>query len=157
MSPQHPDLAWHWKSFAELSTRELYALLQLRAEIFVVEQACAYQDLDGRDPACMHLLGWAGERLVAYLRVVPPEASAFGLPSFGRVVSAGDCRGLGLGRAAVRLAVDYLQQAYPGQTLHISAQAYLRDFYAGFGFVEVGEAYLEDGIPHRGMELAAAP
>lgn len=153
MSSQHPDLQWHWKSFSELSTHELYALLRLRAEVFVVEQACAYQDLDGRDPDCMHLLGWAGDRLVAYLRVVPPEASAFGLPSLGRVVSAGDCRGLGLGRAAVGLGVDYLRQNYPGQVVHISAQAHLKDFYAGFGFVSVGEGYLEDGIPHLGMEL----
>lgn len=156
MTSQHPDIAWHWKHFPELSTTELYALLQLRAEVFVVEQNCVYQDLDGRDPACVHLLGWAGDRLVAYLRIVPPEASGHGMPSLGRVVCAPSCRSLGLGRAAVRLAVDYLQQDYPGLTIHISAQSQLRDFYASFGFQDVGEEFLEDGIPHWGMELPPA-
>jgi len=149
----HPEIAWHWKAFDQLNVPELYALMKLRVDVFVVEQHCPYPELDDRDQGAMHLLGWAGDRLVGYLRVLPPELSGHGLPALGRIVTAADCRSLGLGRALVRLGVDYAQQAYPAMALRIAAQAHLQPFYAEFGFEPVGESYLEDDIPHIDMLL----
>lgn len=146
-------MRWEWKSFEALSAGELYAALQLRSEVFVVEQNCVYQDCDGYDPRCRHLFGWTegadGAYLAAYLRMVPaglkyPEAS------IGRVVTSPRARGTGAGRALVAEALRVLDAEGPAP-LRISAQAYLENFYRGFGFRTVSEPYLEDGIPHVEM------
>jgi ElaA protein len=138
--------------FDALTTRELHDVLRLRAEVFVVEQDCAYQDIDGRDPDCLHILGQAGETLIAHARVVPP-ADPTSSVSIGRVVVAQAGRGTGVGRELMRVAITEATARWPG-TIHVSAQAYLVEFYRSLGFEQVGPGYLEDGIPHLGMDRA---
>ena len=144
----------HWilKSFSELTTDELYALLRLRNEVFIVEQNCPFPDLDGRDQQCHHLLGFDGEKgtLLAYTRLVPPGL-AYGYPSIGRVVTSVEARGAGVGRELMQRSIREITQLYGPHTLQISAQEYLRDFYESFGFLQSGEGYLEDGIEHIPM------
>ncbi len=144
------ETKWLWRGFDDLTPRELYALLGLRTAVFVVEQNCPYQDMDGVDPVCRHLVGWQGEVAVACLRLVPPGAKCVEA-SLGRVVSAKAVRGTGVGRALFAEGVKEAERVYPGQPLRIGAQAYLERFYSGFGFVTVGEPYIEDGIPHLEM------
>lgn len=143
------DLSLVAKPFSALTVAELYELLVLRAEVFVVEQACAYLDPDGRDRAATHLLGRRGGELVAYARWFP-EGDRIRL---GRIATAGRARGRGLGRALVAAALSRIAADHPGRPVRIHAQSYLRSFYEGFGFVAVGEPFEEDGIPHRAMEL----
>lgn len=156
MAMTHPEIRWHWKAFDALTVNELYALMKLRVDVFVVEQHCAYPELDDRDRQAMHLMGMAGDRVVAYLRLLPPEVAPSGQLSLGRVVTAADCRNRGLGQALVRLGIDYAQQTYPGLPLRIAAQVYLKAFYGAFGFLPISESYLEDGIAHLDMLLPAA-
>lgn len=146
-------MRWECKSFADLTGTELYAALQLRNEVFVVEQNCVYQDCDGYDLRCRHLLGWGegaeGPYLGAYLRLVPPGLK-YAEASIGRVVTSPRARGTGAGRQLVGEALALLDRA--GEpAVRISAQAYLEKFYRGFGFEAVSEPYLEDGIPHVEM------
>jgi ElaA protein len=144
----------HWRAFSELSAAELYAALRLRAEVFVVEQNCVFQDLDGQDPGCEHLLDYEGEALVGYLRLMPPGLK-YDLPSIGRVVTAKSARGTGRGKLLFAEGVRRLREKYPGREARISAQAYLRSFYEAFGFAIDGAEYLDDGIPHVDMLLPA--
>ena len=132
------------KRFDELSTAELYAILRLRAEVFVVEQACAYADVDGQDPAATHLMAWEGPRLRGYLRWYQRGDRV----AIGRVVTAPVARGQGLARRLMARAITRLD----GQPLVLDAQTYLVDFYGSLGFEAVGEVFLEDGIPHQRME-----
>ena len=147
-------LTWTWKTFAELSLGELYGLLALRQEVFVVEQRSIYQDVDGYDPGCHHLLGVEtgaeGARLVAYLRVLPPGLK-YPEASLGRVVLAPRARGQGQGQRLVRQGLDFLATHHPGVPIRIGAQDYLRRFYEDFGFRAVSDVYDEDGIPHVDM------
>lgn len=148
-------LNWTLKSFAELSTRELYQLLQLRQAVFVVEQTCPYQDADGADDQAFHL--WATDAngdMVAYARLFLPSATA-NFSRIGRVISAGKVRRQGLGRELMRRAIEWCQQQAPQQPIRLGAQVYLRDFYRSFGFVEISDEYLEDDIPHVDMERSA--
>lgn len=139
------------KSFDALTLAELYALLQLRSEVFVVEQACAFQDIDGHDQAALHLLGYtaAGE-LTAYARLFAAGRS-YAQASIGRVVTAPRHRGHGLGRQLLHEALAQCETQFGPQPIKIGAQQYLRAFYESFGFVAEGEGYLEDGIPHVHM------
>jgi ElaA protein len=139
-------LTWTWASFGDLSAADLYAVLAARAEVFVVEQRCAYADPDGLDLDALHLLGRADGALAAYLRVLPAGVR-FPEPAIGRVLTAPAHRGRGLGRAVVAEAVARLG----GAPLALSAQAHLEGFYASFGFVRTGATYDEDGIPHVPM------
>jgi ElaA protein len=142
---------WHWKPFDALTARELYAILALRGEVFVVEQRCAYLDPDGHDPAAWHL--WTDDsagRVLACARVFPPGVK-YPEASIGRVVTAASVRGTGLGRALMAQALEKLFHACGDVPVHLSAQAHLERFYASFGFERVGEPYDEDGIPHVGM------
>lgn len=157
MSSSHSEIVWHWKAFDELTVRELYAILKLRVNVFVVEQHCAYAELDDRDQQVEHLMGWAGDRLVAYLRLLPPEIAPSGQLTLGRIVTAPDCRKLGLGKALVRFGIDHAQQLRPGLPIRLSAQTQLQAFYESFGFVACSGEYLEDGIAHLDMELAPLP
>jgi ElaA protein len=126
-------------------------VLQLRARVFVVEQACAYLDVDGADPQCWHGLGVQDGVLVASARLVPPGLKYEG-PAIGRVVTAPEVRRTGLGRELMREAIAQTQQLFPGQTIHLGAQRYLERFYGSLGFTPVGAPYDEDGIPHIDMQ-----
>jgi ElaA protein len=137
---------WHDRGFAELTAAELYAIVALREQVFVVEQACAYLDADGIDPHCRHVWAQAGDDLHAYLRYVPAGAK-YEEASLGRVVVAPAARGTGLGRALMRRALD----GYGDRLLRIAAQAHLERFYAELGFRTVSAPFLEDGIPHLYM------
>ena len=156
------NIRWQWVSFNELTTTELYALLQLRQEVFAVEQNCVYQDLDGRDQQSLHLLGWMtteeAEQLVAYVRVLPPGV-AYNECSIGRFVTALSVRGTGFGKALMNEALRNLYREYPNQAVRISAQHHLEGVYAKYGFKAASEPYMEDGIPHIAMvlEVADAP
>lgn len=148
MKPE--DLNWQFLSFEELSARQLYVILQLRNEVFVMEQQCAYQDIDGSDHQAMHLMGLRDERLMAYARcfaagVKYPEAS------LGRVITRSEMRGTGAGHALMREALARMQTLWGAQAIRISAQAHLKDFYAQHDFVVQGDVYDEDGIPHVAM------
>ena len=149
------SVTWTWCRFHDLSLDDLYDALALRAAVFVVEQNCPYQDPDGADRHCWHLLGRdAAGTLQAVLRAVDPGVK-YAEASIGRVVTAPTARGTGLGRALVAEGLRRLDAAHPGHAVRISAQAHLQRLYAGFGFVGVGEEYLEDDIPHLEMLRAA--
>ena len=142
---------WTCLPFDALTPHQLYAVLKLRSEVFVVEQTCAYLDPDGADPACHHMLGLAkGGALLATARLVPaglkfPEAS------IGRVVTSPAARGTGLGHALMELACSHLARLWGAQPIRIGAQAHLQGFYARHGFATVSAPYDEDGIPHVEM------
>jgi ElaA protein len=140
------------RAWNELSREELYQLLQFRQEVFIVEQDCPYLDADGRDADAYHL--WlVDERglMAAYCRLLPPDIAYPGEASIGRVISRQAFRGQGLGRHIMEEAMDQAAKMWPEATIHISAQCYLERFYGSLGFRGVGDTYLEDGIPHRGM------
>jgi len=143
-------IAWEWTRFEGLSLQALYEVLALRQKVFVLEQG-PYLDADGLDQHSWHLLGRdaAGE-LLLYLRVVDPGFK-YDEPSIGRVVIDKSLRGTGLGRAMMAEAVKRCAEAWPGRANRISAQAHLGRFYGEFGYVPVGEPYLEDNIPHQEM------
>ena len=147
-------IAWRCAPWFDITRDELYAILQLRTRVFSVEQACAYQDLEGLDQRCDHLWALDGERIMAYLRILPPGLS-YDEPSLGRLVVAPEARGTGLGRALTARGIDELLQRYPGAAIRIGAQAYLERFYGDFGFARASSDYLEDGIPHLAMLRAA--
>ncbi|PQB05452.1 GNAT family N-acetyltransferase [Aureitalea marina] len=138
------------KKYQELSTDELYALLRLRSEVFVVEQDCVYQDIDNKDQNALHIMGWQGDELAAYTRCFGP-GFYFDQPAIGRVVVQEDYRGQGLANAIMRVSINALQTSYGLTDIKLSAQTYLLQFYRDLGFETVGEEYLEDGIPHMAM------
>lgn len=138
------------KTFQELTTKELYQLLQLRCEVFVVEQDCVYQDIDGKDEKALHVLGFKNDTVVAYTRIFKP-GFYFKEASIGRVVVAKNQRQFKYGYAIMEASIDAIKNTYNETTIKISAQTYLKRFYNNLGFQEVGEGYLEDGIPHIGM------
>lgn len=144
-------LTWTTKPFDALTLPELYALLQLRSEVFVVEQTCAFQDIDGHDQAALHLLGCTetGE-LAAYSRLFGAGLS-YPEASIGRVVVSPKFRRYGLGQALLRESLAAVAAQFGPQPIQIGAQLYLKDFYESFGFRQHGDGYLEDGIPHIHM------
>lgn len=143
-------IAWHFARFDELAPREIHDLYRARAEVFVVEQGCPFQDLDGADPECWHLLGRSGGELVAYCRLVPPGVK-FDEPSIGRVITTAGARGSGRGRELMREALARAERLWPGRPIRIGAQHRLERFYRDFGFVTDSAPYDEDGIPHVEM------
>src|SRR5471030_572765 len=151
-------IEWVCKHHSDLGKEQLYALLKLRAEVFVVEQQCVYQDVDGQDlegDTC-HLMGWDGERLVAYLRLLDPELQG-GDVVIGRVVTAPESRGQGLGHEMMDQALKQAEKRWPEVPIYLSAQAHLQGYYGRYGFVVAGEEYVEDGIPHIGMRRSWGP
>ncbi|WP_426750517.1 GNAT family N-acetyltransferase [Myxococcus sp. Y35] len=152
--------SWQWKSFQALSLDELYDVLALRQEVFVVEQRSIYQDVDGFDRGAEHLLLHDESQdtrvLAAYLRILPPGLKYPGESSLGRVVTSPRARGLGLGRELVARGISRLDSLYPEAPIHIGAQHYLQRFYEGFGFQARGDVYDEDGIPHIDMVRTAS-
>ena len=132
-----PEIRWTLSSFDSLSVRALYALLQLRAEVFVLEQNCAFQDLDGSDPQAMHLQGSIGDALVAYARCFGPGVK-FAEASIGRIVTRDSRRGAGIGHVLVERAMASVGELWGRQAIRIGAQARLASFYQGHGFAEAG-------------------
>jgi ElaA protein len=144
-------MEWHLKLFNELTSFELYAILRLRNEVFVVEQNCVYQDCDDKDPSCYHLMAFDDNaNLVAYTRIVPPGIS-YKEPSIGRVVTSPRVRRTGLGVELMVRSVNAVKQLFGEQPIRIGAQYYLLNFYQSLGFCEEGEIYDEDGIKHIEM------
>src|SRR5690606_17501691 len=138
------------KTFQQLTTDELYAILQLRSEVFVLEQNCAYQDVDGRDQKALHVLGFKNEILVAYTRLFKP-GDYFENASIGRVVVRENERQHKYGYDILKVSIDAIQEHFNETTIKISAQEYLVKFYTNLGFKTTGTSYLEDGIPHIAM------
>lgn len=142
---------WHYKLFDELTAKELYQIIQLRNEVFVIEQDCIYQDADGKDFKSGHLWATINNEVVAYSRIVPKGISYEDEPSIGRVVSSGNHRGLGLGKQLIANSIMVIENRLFTSSIRISAQLYLKEFYESFGFQQVSEVYLEDDIPHIEM------
>ena len=138
------------KRFNELSTHELYAVLQLRAEVFVVEQDCVYQDLDNKDLDAYHMLGVLDTKIVAYTRIFKP-GDYFLESSIGRIVVKKEFRKFQFGYQLVVNSIQFIENNLQQNKILISAQSYLSKFYNSLGFTQVGEEYLEDGIPHIKM------
>ncbi|MDT7831365.1 GNAT family N-acetyltransferase [Flavobacteriaceae bacterium S356] len=138
------------KRFTELSTDELYAILQLRSEVFVVEQDCVYQDIDYKDQKAFHVIGIKENAVVAYARIFD-AGDYFELPSIGRILVKEDQRAFKYGHQLVQEAIFYIENHFKNTSILISAQTYLLKFYNNLGFVQQGEEYLEDGIPHIKM------
>lgn len=144
---------WVCKEFASLSSIELYAILQLRNEVFVVEQHCVYQDADNKDIPAYHLMGWDSGRLIAYTRLIP-AGIVYAEPSIGRVVTAPAARKSGLGRQLMNESINECKKLFGSSTIRIGAQFYLQQFYLSLGFIPNGGIYLEDGIEHIEMVLS---
>lgn len=138
------------KDFSELTTDELYAILQLRSEIFVVEQNCVYQDIDYKDQKALHILGYKQGALIAYTRIFKP-GDYFEFASIGRVLVKKDQRQFKYGYDIMNASINTIQKAFNETKIKISAQLYLKDFYNTLGFNQIDEVYLEDGIPHIAM------
>lgn len=143
-------LHWTLKKFEELSPFELYRIMQLRNEVFVVEQNCPYQDADNKDLKAHHFMGWDNDTLVAYTRLIPPGIS-YDEASIGRVVSSPQYRGTGAGRALMELSIQNTLILFGCNAIKIGAQLYLKKFYESLGFVQCSDEYLEDNIPHIEM------
>ncbi|TBV28324.1 GNAT family N-acetyltransferase [Meridianimaribacter sp. CL38] len=138
------------KTFQELTTQELYDILQLRSEVFVVEQDCVYQDIDGKDQKALHVLGYKNNVVVAYTRIFKP-GDYFEKASIGRVVVAKKERQHKYGYDIMEASIQAIKEHYNETDIKISAQCYLNKFYNNLGFKAIGEEYLEDGIPHIAM------
>jgi ElaA protein len=145
---------WVCKKFEELTPYELYAIMRLRSEVFVVEQNCVYLDADNKDQECWHFAGWDNNLPVAYVRLVPPGKS-FKEPSIGRVVTSPQYRKGGHGRILMQKAIVLCTEKYGSQSIRIGAQLYLKNFYESLGFVKDSDIYLEDGIEH--IEMICTP
>ena len=138
------------KKFDELTTKELYDLLQLRFRVFVVEQKCFYDEVDGRDFDCYHLLGYENNELVAYLRILPRGIS-FEEVSIGRVVVREDVRKAGCGKVILSKAIEFISEEMNENGVRIEAQSYLKKFYEEFGFKQTSEPFDDEGIEHIEM------
>ena len=143
---------WELKPFDDLTPAELYAVLQLRNEIFVVEQNCVFQDADNKDQYCHHLMGWVNNKLIAYTRIVPPGI-AYKECSIGRVVVSATMRGKGIAQVLMQKSIAACHSLYGIASIRIGAQLYLEKFYSSFGFKPAGDVYLEDEIKHVPMLL----
>ena len=146
-------MKWFFKRYNELRLTELYELLKLRASVFVVEQDCSYLDLDGNDPRATHILGYKKDNLVAYSRIFRPGELEKKYASIGRIVIQKQSRGRGIGIDLVKKSIIFCKKQFGDQIIKISAQVYLINFYKKCGFIEKGEVYLEDAIPHISMYL----
>ena len=137
--------------FDKVTTMQLYKIMELRQEVFVVEQNCPYLDADGKDLFAYHFLMWRGEDLIGYARILPKGLSYESYPSLGRIVTKPTFRAKNLGKEIVKQCLIWCEILFPGQSIKISAQSHLERFYESFGFALTGEYYLEDDIPHSGM------
>lgn len=155
------QLEWRWKAFDYLTTVEVYAMLAARSAVFVVEQNCVYEDVDGLDSDAWHLFAYgpgdAGNNrhppLAGYLRVLLPDVDDTDI-RIGRVLTTAEFRGIGLGNAMLERALAHIRSQWPGTPIRLHAQAHLQGFYGAFGFTPVSEIHEEDGIPHVWMRSA---
>ena len=147
-------LNWELKTFKRLTVEELYAAMRLRGEVFIVEQNCPYIDADGKDFHSHHLMGYEGDELVAYSRLVEPGI-AYNEVSIGRVITSPKHRRKNYGKLLMQKSIEEIERMYGKVPIRIGAQAYLKKFYEGFDFVDLNEPYLEDGIEHLIMLRAA--
>ena len=138
------------KTFSELDTEDLYQILRLRSEVFVVEQDCVYQDLDNKDQNAIHLYYKENDQIVAYTRIFK-AGDYYENPCIGRVVVSKKNRGNDIGKKIMIDSMEYIKQNIKGEKIELSAQKYLNKFYKDLGFYKIGEDYLEDGIPHQRM------
>ena len=151
---------WRFAHFDDLTPREVHDIYRARVEVFVLEQNCPFQDVDGRDRACWHLFGCCpsrlgegrgeGNELLAYARLIPAGLK-FAEPSIGRVLTTAAARGTGAGRKLMAESLFHAARLWPGQAIRIGAQERLEKFYNEFGFTKASEMYIEDGIPHIEM------
>ncbi len=148
-------MIWSLRKFESLTINELYSILQLRNEVFVIEQNCIYPDLDNKDQIAMHLMCFDKDQLIAYTRLLPPGVS-YSNPSITRVVTAASVRKTGVGKELMRQSIDHCKNLYGNTDITLSAQHYLKKFYEAFGFKAVGDLYLEDGIEHIKMTRKAS-
>jgi ElaA protein len=146
----------HTSLFQDLSSQNIYDILRLRQDVFMLEQHCFYEDIDGRDVTALHVryLEKSGQ-LIGYLRILPPENGS--KLSIGRVVVAENARRQGIGREIMEAALKECRARHPHEEIHLSAQTHLIDFYASFGFQKIGNEYMEAGIPHQEMTLLTYP
>lgn len=144
-------IEWVKKKWSEISLEELYSVLRLRSEVFVVEQDCVYQDIDNKDQKAIHLLGYINKELIAYSRLFN-EGDYFKETSFGRAIIKKEKRGQGYGDELVKESLKTIKNYYGNKKVKISAQAHLKTFYSKHAFIAKGKEYLEDGIPHVSME-----
>jgi ElaA protein len=145
--PQSHFMTWICKPFADLKPIELYAILQLRNEVFIVEQNCPYQDLDNKDLKAYHLMGTGAGKLLAYSRLLAPGIS-YSESSIGRIVSSPAARKSGMGKELMQESIKHIRHLFQTDTIRIGAQLYLKKFYELYGFIQDGNPYLEDDIPH---------
>lgn len=150
--PGYPDLSWCWFRLGDMEPGLLYDLLTLRVDVFVVEQACVYHELDGLDKTAKHLLITNDEEAVGCLRVLPPGPGEAGA-RIGRVAVSSNWRNLGLARLLVKNAIEEIGRDYPTCGICLDAQTYLKEFYLSLGFEVCGEGFLEEGIPHVPMQM----
>lgn len=144
------DVVFNWRLLSDLSVMEFYEIVRLRESIFVVEQNCAYQEIDAADARAWHLVMRINGRLAGYLRMITADA-----PRIGRVLIAPEFRGQGLAYQLMGEAIEAIQRFRPGEPIHLSAQAHLRSFYEKLGFEVISDVYQEIGIPHCAMKLGA--
>ena len=143
------NITWYHKHFKNLTATELYQILQLRNEVFIVEQNCPFQDLDDKDFKCYHLIGFDtnSQKVMAYTRIVPAGIS-YDEASIGRVVTSPLARRKGIGKQLMKNSIELLEELYGGISIKIGAQLYLKKYYESFDFQQIEEVYLEDGIEH---------
>lgn len=154
------NLTWIERRFDELSPRQVHGLFKLRQQIFIIEQDCIYPDIDGLDPVCQHILACDDDDVLAAVRIVAPGIDTNHLeqgdrPAIGRVVTSEKLRGQGIGRKLMIRAIESCGHQFAGKPIYLNAQLYLRSFYESLGFVQFGDEYEEDGIPHISMERPA--
>ncbi|MDP4262612.1 MAG: GNAT family N-acetyltransferase [Bacteroidota bacterium] len=143
-------ITWTIKKFDDLSPHELYTILRLRSEVFVVEQNCVFLDMDNKDQSSYHLMGWRNGQLVTYTRLVQPGI-AYAEPSIGRVVTSPSARGTGIGKLVMEKSIEEAERLFGKKAIKIGAQLYLKKFYHSFGFEQSSDIYDEDGIEHIEM------
>ncbi|WP_112179692.1 MULTISPECIES: GNAT family N-acetyltransferase [Paraliobacillus] len=146
-------MEWNLKTFENLSATEVYKILQARVDVFVVEQNCPYREIDGIDQSSMHLFLKNDGEVIAYARLIPKD-TLYKEPSIGRVLVKKDFRGKGYANEVLKQAIAFITDEWKDTKIKLHGQVYLREFYRSFGFREVTEEYLEDGIPHVDMVLA---
>jgi len=142
---------WICKKFDDLTVHELYAILQLRNEVFAVEQNCVYPDMDNRDQVSYHLGGWSNDKLIAYARLLPKGIVCDDHVSIGRVITSSSVRKSGIGKKLMINAIEQIKNLFGTVPIKIGAQLYLKNFYSEFGFRQTSDIYLEDGIEHIEM------
>lgn len=145
---------WKIKAFDQLNVRELYKILKLRNQVFIVEQTCPYQDIDDADQTALHLWAEVDGEVAAYCRLFKPGLQ-FPQANIGRVITGAQFRGTGLGKVLMQLAIETVKNRYANPDIQIAAQNYVLKFYQTLGFRPVGESFLEDDIPHTHMILKA--